>query len=139
MKSGLRDLYCTAMNSTNADDPFHCGYNLGHRRATGENNLCSKLPMRKGKLDGGTASTRRWIYGGAVGTDGLPDGEIRHDDVGVAHEEDVAEVEVVGGHVDAGELLVAVSVAQRHCGRDEAERVLPDPRVPDDHHLLEGP
>lgn len=73
-------------------------------------------------------------------TNRLPDGEVRDDHVGAAHEEDVAEVEVVGWHVDAGEVLVAADsgAAQRHRGRDEAQRVLADSGVPDDHHLLEG-
>lgn len=70
-------------------------------------------------------------------TDGLPDGQVRYDHVAPAHEEDVAEVEVVRRHVDAGELLVAVRTAQRHRRRDEPQRVLAYPGVAYDHHLLE--
>ena len=73
-------------------------------------------------------------------THGLPDGEVRDDDVGAAHEEDVPKVEVVVGYVDAGKVLVAADAgaAQRNRRRDESQRVLVDPGVPDDHHLLEG-
>jgi len=55
-------------------------------------------------------------------TDGLPDGVARDDDVAATHEEDVPKVEVVGGHVDAGKVLVAADAGapQRHRRRDEA-------------------
>ena len=66
-------------------------------------------------------------------TDGLPDGVARDDDVAATHEEDVPKVEVVGGHVDAGKVLMVAAHAgasQRHRRRDEAQRVLADPGVP---------
>jgi len=68
-------------------------------------------------------------------TDGLPDGVARDDDVAATHEEDVPKVDVVGKYVDADKVLVA---AQRHRRHDEAQRILANPGVPDDHHLLEG-